>query len=165
MRLAHFILRDMESSPGGMGGVCLYPFAGCGEHDRAGIARSCETSSGGSDERFVNPTDEASADGQISRENPEIDWSRGDRGTDARDPLGTKWIRYQSTGMPSASLRRVPLEPRSSQLLTGKQPKQIERTPAKQPFLATEQAIGSDDSRPASGAPGALIRTDEVCTE
>jgi hypothetical protein len=48
----------------------------------------------GCGERLVNPPAEASSDRQILGKSPEIDWSPGDRGTNARGPPGAKRFRY-----------------------------------------------------------------------
>ena len=65
MRLADFILRDMESILVEWEAFAATLF--CGQHDPTGLARRRETHSGGCGNRFVSPPDKASSGRQIPR--------------------------------------------------------------------------------------------------
>ena len=95
MRLADFILRDMESILVEWEAFAATLLPGCGEHDPTGLARSRETNSGGCGDRFVNPPDEASSDRQIPGESSKIDGRPGDCGTNACHTAGAKRFRHQ----------------------------------------------------------------------
>ena len=86
MRLAEFILRDMEAILREWEAFAATLFPAATRHDATGLARPRQTDSGGCGQRLVNPPDEASSGRQIQGKSPELARSTGNSGRNARRP-------------------------------------------------------------------------------